>query len=107
MEELKTVSKLVKFCLEQDKQARNSDNVLYLQILEHYSEKRGIDIHKMTVPTFLLGMKQHGFPAFETVRRSRQKVQEIYPDLAATETVGRRRTKKEGVYREFAASDAV
>lgn len=44
-------------------------------------------------------------PAIETVRRSRQKVQATYPDLAPSEAVGKRRAKNEVVYREFAESE--
>lgn len=105
MNELKTVSKLVKAILESNEQARNSDNVLYLKILEYHSEQKGIDLSAMSIPAFLLEMKQYGFPAFETVRRSRQKVQEAYPDLAASGIVGKRRAKKEETYREFAKSN--
>ena len=47
MENLKTVSALVKNILEHDHKARNTDNHLYLMVLEHYSGLRGIDIHAM------------------------------------------------------------
>ena len=82
MENLKTVSALVKNILEHDHKARNTDNHLYLMVLEHYSGLRGIDIHAMTVPVFLKELDRRSFPGFETVRRSRQKVQATYPDLA-------------------------
>lgn len=85
--------------------ARNTDNHLYLMVLEHYSGLRGIDIHAMTVPVFLKELDRRSFPGFETVRRSRQKVQATYPDLAPSEAVGKRRAKNEVVYREFAESE--
>ena len=75
LENLKTVSALVKNILEHDHKARNTDNHLYLMVLEHYSGLRGIDIHAMTVPVFLKELDRRSFPGFETVRRSRQKVQ--------------------------------
>ena len=78
MENLKIVSALVKKILEQDNKARNTDNNLYLKVLEHYSGLRGIDIRAMTVPVFLKELDRHSFPGFETVRRSRQKVQATY-----------------------------
>lgn len=81
------------------------DNHLYLMVLEHYSGLRGIDIHAMTVPVFLKELDRRSFPGFETVRRSRQKVQATYPDLAPSEAVGKRRAKNEVVYREFAESE--
>ena len=40
MENLKTVSALVKNILEHDHKARNTDNHLYLMVLEHYSGLR-------------------------------------------------------------------
>ena len=105
MENLKTVSALVKNILEQDNKARNTDNHLYLKVLEHYSDLRGIDIRAMTVPLFLKELDRHSFPGFETVRRSRQKVQATYPELAPTESVGRNRSKNETVYKDFALSE--
>jgi hypothetical protein len=105
LENLKTVSALVKKILEQDNKARNTDNHLYLKVLEHYSDLRGIDIRAMTVPVFLKELDRHSFPGFETVRRSRQKVQATYPELAPTESVGRKRSKNETVYKDFALSE--
>ena len=105
LENLKSVSALVKNILENDHKARNTDNHLYLKVLEHYSGLRGIDIHAMTVPVFLKELDKHSFPGFETVCRSRQKVQATYPDLAPTESVGRKRSKNEMVYKDFALSE--
>lgn len=105
MNDLKTVSALVKQILEDDIDARNSDNVLYREILRYYSAEKGIDLYRLSVPDFLMKLEQKGFPAFETVRRSRQKVQATYPDLAATGAVGAFRARNEKVYREFAKSE--
>lgn len=105
MNELKNVSALVKSILTEDERARNTDNYLYLRVLEHYSGMKGTDIHTMTVPVFLKELDKHSFPGFETVRRSRQKVQATYEELAPNEAVGRRRVKRETVYREFAESE--
>lgn len=105
MNELKTVSALVKNILEQDGKARNTDHYLYFKVLEHYSELRGIDIYSMTIPLFLKKLDNHIFPGFETVRRSRQKVQAAYPDLAADKAVEKSRAKNESAYRDFAVSE--
>lgn len=105
MSELRTVSALVKNILEQDEKARNTDNYLYFRVLEHYSKLRGIDIYSMTVPLFLKNLDNHIFPGFETIRRSRQKVQATYPDLAADKGVEKLRTKNESAYRDFAVSE--
>ena len=94
MSDIKTVFSLVQHVLEDNPQTRNSDNVLYLEILKHYANIRGVNIHTLPVSDFLEGIDRKIFPAFETVRRSRQKVQETHPELAATKRVrdARRRT---------------
>lgn len=105
MNDLKAVSVIVKNILTDSVQARNNDNVLYLMVLNHVSSRNNIDIQSMTVPVFLLKMKDYGLPGFETVRRSRQKVQADNPELGGTESMRRKRAKQEVVYREFATSE--
>lgn len=106
MNDLKAVSAMVKSILAEDTQARNDDNVLYLKVLQIVSNRNSIDLQSMTVPVFLLKTKEYGLPGFETVRRSRQKVQADNPDLAGNAAVRRKRAKQESVYREFATSKA-
>ena len=60
MNDLKTVSALVKQILEDDVDARNSDNVLYLEVLRYYASKKGIDLCQLSVPDFLMNMEQKG-----------------------------------------------
>lgn len=105
MNDLKTTSALVKSILENSKPARNSDSNLYLQVLFHVAEQKGIDIHDMTVPAFLSVGDSLGFPGFETVRRTRQKIQQHHPELAASETVQDFRAQKETEYRAYARCD--
>lgn len=105
MNDLKAVSAIVKNTLMENTRARNDDNVLYLMVLNHVSNRNGIDIQSMTVPVFLMKMKEYGLPGFETVRRSRQKVQADNPELEGTESTRRKRAKQEAVYREFATSE--
>lgn len=75
MENLKTVSALVKNILEHDHKARNTDNHLYLMVLEHYSGLRGIDIHAMTVPVFLKELDRRSFPGFKKIGAALLRVQ--------------------------------
>lgn len=105
MDNLKTVSALVKSILEEDSKARNTDNYLYQRVLEHYGKQYGICIQYMTVPMLMRELDKHRFPGFETVRRSRQKIQATYPELAPSESVGKRRCRNEAVYRAFAESE--
>ena len=105
MNELQNTTQLVKAILEEDKQARNSDSFLYLKVLEHISEKEGFAINHMTVPYFLENMKEYGFPGFETVRRTRQKVQQHHPELAASKKVAGMRMIQETEFRQYARSE--
>ena len=102
MNDLQTVSKLVKGILEENKQARNSDSHLYLKVLEQKAKESGIDLKGMTVPFFLESYDVLGFPGFETVRRTRQKVQATYPELASAERVAAMRMENEKVFKAFA-----
>ena len=105
MNDLKTTTALVKSILEQDRQCRNSDSFLYLKVLSVIGKQRGIDIEKMTVPYFLVNLHGAGFPGFETVRRTRQKLQQHHPELAACEAVEGYRAESEAEYREYARSE--
>ena len=104
MNELKTTTNIVKAILEENEQTRNSDSFLYLKVLEHISNKEGFAINHMTVPYFLENMKEYGFPGFETVRRTRQKIQAAFPELGACEKVSAMRSENEATFREYARS---
>lgn len=105
MYDLKNTKALVKSILEKDAQCRNSDSFLYLKVLSIIGKQKGIDIDSMTIPYFLLNLHGTAFPPFESVRRSRQKIQEKCPELAACETVQEYRADIEHEYRDFARSD--
>ena len=105
MLDLKNTTALVKSILEQDKQCRNSDSYLYLKVLSVVGKQKGIDIEKMPVTYFLLNLHGAGFPGFETVRRTRQKLQQHHPELAACETVENFRVENETQYRAYARSE--
>lgn len=106
MDNLKTTTALVRKILEQDTQARNSDHILYLRVLNHVAEKEGINLSEVSVPRFLMRTEEYEcFPIFETVRRTRQKLQAAYPELAACEEVQEARSEKEAAYYEYAKSE--
>ena len=104
MNDLKTTTKLVKAILEEDKQARNSDSFLYFRVIGVLGLEKGIDMNFVPVTAFLLNMSEWGFPPFESVRRTRQKVQAACPELAACEKVSAMRSENEAVFREYALS---
>lgn len=103
--DLKTVTSVVKRILENDEQSRNSDSFLYFKVLEYCGNRKGIDIHSMSVPHFLLNMSQLGVPPFESVRRARQKIQANYPWLASSKKVAEFRNANEQAYRAYALED--
>ena len=100
--ELKFTSILVKEILTENARARNSDSYLYLMVLKDIGSRNGIDVDNMPVPELLTNMKQYDFPAFETVRRTRQKLQRSYPELAGCKAVADQRAENEEVFREYA-----
>ena len=105
MTNLKTTTSLVRSILEEDKQARNSDSFLYLKVVERVAEEKGINLWGISVPMFLFYIKDYGFPPFESVRRTRQKVQQQHPELAACEKVAEMRKANEAEFRDYARGD--
>lgn len=103
--DLNSVTGVVKKILETDEQSRNSDSFLYFKVLECYGNRNGVDIHKMSVPHFLLNMSQLGVPPFESVRRARQKVQAANPWLASCKKVAEYRSTNEQAYRAYALEE--
>ena len=104
---IKHTSDLVHEILKAEPICRNSDNVLYLRVLQTIGKQNGIDINKMSVPTLFYNMGSLKLPAFETVRRTRQKVQECNPELRATDTVEAYRTVLEEEYKDYARRHVV
>lgn len=102
MENIKQTTKLVKAILEQDKRCRNSDSFLYFKVLSVVASRKGVNLEDMSVPYFLLHLHGTEFPPFESVRRSRQKVQEHHPELSACEAVAEYRAENEKAVREYA-----
>lgn len=105
MYDLKNTTALVKSILEQDKQARNSDSLLYLKVLSVVADQKDVILEDVSVPFFLLNLQGTEFPPFESVRRARQKLQAAFPELAACETVQGFRTENEKEVRAYAKTD--
>lgn len=107
MNDLQTTTKLVKAILEEDEQSRNSDSRLYLKVLEVVAEQHGYNMKKLSVYDFLeyRASDYPFFPGFETVRRTRQKIQAAYPDLAACDKVKGMRMVEETNFRQYARSE--
>ena len=82
--ELNTTTELVRGILEECPEARSSDNILYIKVCEKIGRNNGIDINRMSMPYFFLHLNDIKMPPFETCRRTRQKLQATYPELAAS-----------------------
>lgn len=96
--ELKNTTQLVKQILIENELARKSDDYLYYKVCKM------INPQAVNVPfkNAIVHRKYYGFPAFESVRRTRQKIQAAYPELCACEDVEMQRTLNEEVFRGYA-----
>lgn len=103
--ELRNTTELVKEILKASQKARSSDNYLYYLVCATIGKENGVDVSKMSMPMFLLKMKDFHFPPFETVRRSRQRIQATYPELSADADVEAQRTINEQIFKEYARSE--
>lgn len=99
--ELQTTTELVKGILERCPEARNSDNVLYIKVLNEYGKQKGIDLENMSIISFFMQMKELGVPPTKTVNRCRRKIVEKHPELAGNDTVEGFRTVNEETFREY------
>lgn len=102
MDNIRNTSGLVKEVLISDKKARNSDNYLYYLICKAKLAGSGLDISKVSLEDGLLRRKSLNLPNFETVRRSRQKVQQTLPELAGDSKVNEVRMIREEEFRNYA-----
>lgn len=96
--ELKTTTNLVRHILEHDPTARSNDDYLYYVVC---STINGDSVNQPFWKV-ILNRKSYNLPAFESVRRSRQKMQEKHPELAGDSTVESYRMMNEEIFREYA-----
>lgn len=104
MQKILNTAKIVKMALTVCPETRNSDSFLYLKVIEHQAIEKGMNIRDIPLPHFLENYQKWGFAPFETVRRTRQKLQAEFPELASTEAVAEKRSEREEVFREYARS---
>lgn len=101
MNSIKRISNLVKEQLTDCPETRDNDMLLYYRVCDK------IDSGALMLPfgMVIVNLKQYKLPAFETVRRTRQKLQAEYPQLRGTKSTCENRTKLEGVYRNYARGE--
>ena len=98
-----TIEKVVLEILKVNEEARNDDMKLYLLI----SKMCIYDTHGIADFSFedvMINYKAYGIPCFESVRRTRQKIQAKYPELGCSPEVRRARHKMQCVYSDYAKS---
>lgn len=98
VEELKTTTQLVQQVLEEVPAARNSDNLLFIEVVKIINI--GL-IHK-PLAEVLTNLKEYGLPSIETVGRCRRKLQAEIPELKAGAAVQGFRADREEEFREWA-----
>ena len=97
-----TTTDLVKSILEEKPDTRNSDTLLYVEVLKTYSDRMDVDVCGYPFASALKNLTAWGIPSIETVGRCRRKVQSDFPELAANDTVEGFRAIKEQEYEEYA-----
>jgi len=95
MRRLYEVCKEVENLLETKPETRDSDDVLYFSLIT--SLQPGLTTYDVFVHR-----ERYGLPPYESVRRSRQKLQANRPDLRGSKKVRELRREREEEYLEFA-----
>ena len=98
MRNLKTIEKKVRAVLEKNEDARNDDMVLYLALCNVCLKDAGA----MPLAEIMTQHKYLGLPSFESVGRTRRKLQAKYPELVGNARVRRLRAEGEKAYRKYA-----
>lgn len=98
MTELKNTTLLVKQVLETVPAARNSDNLLFIEVVKIINKSL---IFK-PLAEVLTNLKEYDLPSIETVGRCRRKLQAEFPELKAKKAVQDFRDEREEDFREWA-----
>lgn len=100
--DLKKTKDRVKAILEEIPETRNSDNILYREVCKQIAKEVGEDLHHIDVLSFFSVLHKSAYPCFESVRRTRQKLQADFPHLSASVEIQLYRAENEAVYEQFA-----
>ena len=98
MKNLKTIENKVKMILKKNEDARNDDMVLYLALCNLCLKDAGA----IPLAEIMTQHKSLGLPSFESVSRTRRKLQARQPELAGSRPVQRLRATGEKAYRKYA-----
>lgn len=98
MDDLKNTENIVRAILQDNPDARNSDNILY----EAYISKVNPWVLVRLVRDYFLYFSDFGLARFESVSRIRRKLQEEEKELRGVEQVQKWRKENEKEFREYA-----
>ena len=105
MERIKSTQREVLAILDQNPDARDSDDVLYYYICMQKLLEKGYAVSHMNFSDVWLFLREYGIPPYETVRRARQKLQSKYPELRSSKDVEVLRSEEEAKYEAYARSE--
>ena len=97
MKQIRQVTGIVWGILEKHPDTRNSDNLLFIKVVESIDS----DLLYKPMMDVLVHAKEYGIPPFESVRRSRQKLQEKFPELRGSKEVEAGREENRQIVRDF------
>ena len=97
-EKIKSVESLVKVILMQSKKARNSDDALYICVVR----KVNPNLLKMPFINVMENTRSLGLPSYETVSRTRRKIQAEHPELWSDKTMKAYRESLEKDFEDYA-----
>ena len=98
MNNLKTIESRVRAILTNHKEARDDDMILYTLYCNRYGQ---VKVGELPFEMVMNNYKVFHIPCFESVRRSRQKIQAATPELGCSPEVRRARRKQESKFRAF------
>ena len=100
-----TVENQVFSILQENVEARNDDMKLYLLVCNRFYQRyEKQDVGTLPFAVIMNCYKELHLPHFESVRRSRAKLQSKYPELSPSADVKQGRKRCEGMYRNYAKS---
>ena len=106
MIKLETLENRVKTVLTNHPEARDDDMKLYFIVCQECFYKTH-HITEISFKEFIYNYRELGCPSFESVRRTRQKIQAKHPELGCSPEMRRKRSKCMAVYRKYAKDKEV
>ena len=92
------IEERVEFLLAEFPETRESDEILYMKLLERDGR---YDFSNITVLKFFRDREKAKVPSFKSVERARRKIQSDRPELMGSKQIQAARRKMEKNYREY------